>query len=57
MLALRLEPIELQPVGLKTDVDTPSKRPSVSIGGRSLNPKDRNETLPSPTTATETFET
>ncbi|KAK4494372.1 hypothetical protein PRZ48_014670 [Zasmidium cellare] len=55
---MTLEPIELQPIRLKTDLDTSSKRPSV--GGRSLgSPRseddsdDRNETLPSPTTASE----
>ncbi|KAF2166036.1 hypothetical protein M409DRAFT_23763 [Zasmidium cellare ATCC 36951] len=59
---MTMEPIELQPVRLRTDIDTSSKRPS--IGGRSLGSRktddssdDRNETLPSPTTASERPET
>ncbi len=62
-----LEPIELQPVRTKQDGPSLSSKQAPSIGGRSLGSdtarlqlndqdKDRNETLPSPTTSTEELE-
>lgn len=54
------EPYELQPVKVKQDVPIVASR-TPSSGGRSLTEgtqaHDRNETLPSPTTASEQIET
>lgn len=62
-----MEPVELQPVLTKQDVPSLSSKRTPSIAGRSLGSEtprsrrsneneDRNETLPSPTTATERLE-
>ena len=61
-----IEPIELQPVRTEQDAPSISSKRELSLGGRSLGSNrssksheddDRNETLPSPTTATEQVET
>lgn len=55
-----MESIELQPARLKTELDPPLKRPSIggkSLGSRDTGDDDRNETLPSPTIATDQVET
>lgn len=55
------QPYELQPVKIKQDVPIIASRTPSSTRGRSLaevtETQDRNETLPSPTTATEQIET
>jgi len=55
------EPYELHPVRVKQDVPIIASRTLSSSGGRSLAEaivaQDRNETLPSPTTASEQIET
>ncbi|EMC91651.1 hypothetical protein BAUCODRAFT_27926 [Baudoinia panamericana UAMH 10762] len=57
-----IEPIELGPVKQKHDALNLTSKRAASIGGRSLNTQqaiddqDRNETLPSPTTANEHVE-